>query len=35
VSTGGSTVTGGPVVDGGRLIVGTGSGQVVAFGLPD
>lgn len=30
----GSEVTGGPIVDGGRLLVGTADARVVAFGLP-
>ena len=30
----GSEVTGGPIVDDGRLIAGAADGQVVAFGLP-
>jgi hypothetical protein len=30
----GSEVTGGPIVDGGRLLVGTADARVVAFALP-
>jgi outer membrane protein assembly factor BamB len=30
----GATITGGPIVDDGRLVVGTADGHVVAFGLP-
>jgi len=34
ISTGTSPVTGGPIVHDGRLVVGTGDGHLVAFGLP-
>jgi hypothetical protein len=33
-STGSSAVSGGPVVSGGQLYVGTADGQVIAYGLP-
>ena len=33
-STAGDRVAAGPIVDGGRVVVGTTDGRIVAFGLP-